>query len=276
MREANPTSVISNTSVGLRTKVSIKHMASRGSGLVWILLSYLILIIVWTAAAILIGNIVLLPSFFATVASLFDLLADGTLLNDVLASIQRVLVGFGIAAVTAVPTAILMSFFPVARKLMMPIIQLLRPIPPIAWIPLAILWFGLGNPPSYFITSIAAFFPIFLNSFQGGLSVQDHHLHAAKFLGADSRALILTIVLPSAMPFIWTGIMVGLGQSWMAVVTAELIAAQSGLGYMIQANRINLETANVLVGMLTIGILGSLMTIGLKALERFVLPWKHN
>lgn len=244
------------------------------NGLMWIAISYLIFVMIWSAAATFLNNPVLLPSFVTTAEALLFLLRDGSLMLDIFSSLQRVLVGFTIAVIAAVPLAMLMSYFPTLRRLMIPIVQLLRPIPPIAWIPLAILWFGLGNPPSYFITSIAAFFPIFLNSFQGGLSVEPRHLHAAKFLGANSKALIITIMLPSAMPYIWTGIMVGLGQSWMAVVTAELVAAQSGLGYMIQANRINLETANVLVGMLTIGALGSLMAIGLKSLERYVLPWK--
>lgn len=244
------------------------------NGLMWIALSYLIFVMIWSAAATFLNNPVLLPSFVTTAEALLFLIRDGSLILDIFASLQRVLVGFTIAVIAAVPLAMLMSYFPTLRRLMIPIVQLLRPIPPIAWIPLAILWFGLGNPPSYFITSIAAFFPIFLNSFQGGLSVEPRHLHAAKFLGANSKVLIITIMLPSAMPYIWTGIMVGLGQSWMAVVTAELVAAQSGLGYMIQANRINLETANVLVGMLTIGALGSLMAIGLKSLERYVLPWK--
>jgi NitT/TauT family transport system permease protein len=159
--------------------------------------------------------------------------------------------------------------------LISPIVTFLRPIPPIAWIPIAILWFGIGDKPSFFITAVAAFFPIFINSYAGGHSVRPEHIHAARSLGAGPRALFLRIYLPSAMPMIATGLRIGLGQSWMAVVTAELIAAHSGLGYMIQANRLALETGLVLVGMCVIGLLGAAMSIVLEAFERYVLvPWK--
>lgn len=244
--------------------------------LLWVAASYLLFLAVWQAAAWGIGNPVLLPSVGATIDAAVQLIGNGTLAADVLASLKRVVLGFAIAAAIGIPMAMVLAYFQILRRLMMPIVQLLRPIPPIAWIPLSVLWFGIGDPPSYFITAIAAFFPIFLNAFQGGISVEQRHFHAAQFLGAGQRALILRIMVPSAMPFIWTGVIVGLGQSWMAVVTAELIAAQSGLGYMIQNSRINLETASVLVGMITIGLLGSLMVVGLRHLEKYVLPWKTS
>jgi len=244
--------------------------------LAWLAASYGLFILVWNIAAGTLANPVLLPSFGNTLSAFARLVGDGTLLNDVLASLQRVFIGFTIASVVAVPLAMLMSYFMVLRQLMLPIVTLLRPIPPIAWIPIAILWFGIGNEASYFITALAAFFPIFLNSFAGGLAVEPRHIHAAKFMGARRNALLLRIFLPSALPHIWTGLKIGLGQSWMAVVTAELVAAQSGLGYMIQVNRINLETSAVLVGMVVIGILGSAMTAGLAWIERFVLPWQQR
>lgn len=244
------------------------------STLLWVVASYLLFIVVWNVAAWGIGNPVLLPSVGATVDAAIQLISSGTLAGDVFASLKRVVLGFVVAAAIGIPLAMVMAYFLLLRRLLMPIVQLLRPIPPIAWIPLSVLWFGIGDPPSYFITAVAAFFPIFLNAFQGGISVEQRHFHAAQFLGAGRRALMLRIMVPSAMPFIWTGVIVGLGQSWMAVVTAELIAAQSGLGYMIQSSRINLETASVLVGMITIGLLGSLMVAGLRYLERYVLPWK--
>lgn len=240
----------------------------------WVLASYALFVFTWSVAARGIDNPVLLPGAGATVDAAIHLIASGVLLSDVLASLNRVVLGFGMAAFIGIPLAMLMAYFLTLRRLLMPVVQLLRPIPPIAWIPLSVLWFGIGDPPSYFITAVAAFFPIFLNAFQGGIAVEQRHFHAAQFLGAGRRAMILKIMVPSAMPFIWTGVIVGLGQSWMAVVTAELIAAQSGLGYMIQSSRINLETSSVLVGMITIGLLGSLMVAGLRYLERFVLPWK--
>jgi ABC-type nitrate/sulfonate/bicarbonate transport system permease component len=235
-----------------------------------------LLVLLWTAIALRLGNPVLLPTPAVVLDAFHQLLSDGYLVKDILASLKRVFVGFLIAAVVGVPLAMLLAYFAPLRRLVLPIVTLLRPIPPIAWIPIAILWFGLGDKPSFFITAIAAFFPIFLNSFFGGTSVEEQHLNAARCLGARKLALVVRIMFPSALPMIWTGLKIGLGQSWMAVVTAELIAAQSGLGYMIQMSRLNLETSHVLVGMVTIGVLGSLMALGLESVERHVLPWKQR
>jgi NitT/TauT family transport system permease protein len=233
-------------------------------------------LLVWTFAARQLGKAMLLPDPRAVVEGFVALVEEGTLAADVLASLKRVVVGFLCASVIAVPLAIVMALSRTLGLLIGPIITFLRPIPPIAWIPLSILWFGIGDKSSYFITALAAFFPIFINSYTGGQSVRPEHLHAARSLGARQRALFFRIYLPSAMPMISTGLRIGLGQSWMAVVTAELVAAQSGLGYMIQANRLALETQYVLVGMCVIGLLGAAMSALLQVLERRVLvPWKR-
>jgi ABC-type nitrate/sulfonate/bicarbonate transport system permease component len=250
---------------------------SRLGALTWTLAGVALFLGVWTIASLRLGNPILLPEPSDVVAGFFDLVRDGTLAGDVAASLKRVVGGFLIASAFAVPLALLMAFFRPIDLLISPIVTFLRPIPPIAWIPIAILWFGIGDPPSYFITALAAFFPIFISSYAGGHAVRPEHVHAARSLGAGPKALFTRIYLPSAMPMIATGLRIGLGQSWMAVVTAELIAAQSGLGYMIQANRLALETSLVLVGMCVIGLLGAAMSLALVALERHVLvPWKQG
>ena len=222
-------------------------------------------------------NPVLLPYPTAVLEAYGDLISDGSLAKDIRASLARVFGGFAIAAMIAPPLALLLGYFWTLRCIVLPLVALVRPIPPIAWIPLAILWFGLGDPPSYFITALAAFFPIFLSSFAGAQALQDEHMNAARSLGANTGSLLMRIMLPSALPQIVTGLRIGLGQAWMAVVTAELIAAQSGLGFMIQASRLNLETSRVLVGMTLIGILGASMTAFLSLLERrLIIPWNHT
>lgn len=230
----------------------------------------------WALASHRLNSPVLLPPPIDVLRTYVELIADGSLAADINASITRVFAGFIIAASLAVPLALLLAYSRVLRGLVMPLIAFIRPIPPIAWIPLAILWMGLGDPPSYFITAIAAFFPIFLNSFVGGSAIHEEHVNAARSLGAQPAALLATVMLPSALPMIATGLRIGLGQAWMAVVTAELIAAQSGLGYMIQISRLGLETARVLVGMTVIGLLGAIMIGALGVIERrFVVPWHY-
>lgn len=230
----------------------------------------------WTLVSHRLNSPVLLPPPIEILKTYGELIADGSLAGDVKASLVRVFAGFMIAASLAVPLALLLAYSRILRGLVMPLIAFVRPIPPIAWIPLAILWMGLGDPPSYFITAIAAFFPIFLNSFVGGSSLHEEHINAARSLGAKPAALLATVMLPSALPMIATGLRIGLGQAWMAVVTAELIAAQSGLGYMIQISRLGLETARVLVGMTVIGLLGALMIGALGMIERrLIVPWHY-
>jgi NitT/TauT family transport system permease protein len=251
-------------------------LGSRATGVLLGAVGLAIFAGIWGLAAARFNNEVLLPSPLSVLNAYGELLGDGSLIRDVRASITRVFAGFFIASSIAVPLALILAYSRVLRALVMPLISLIRPIPPIAWIPLAILWMGLGDPPSYFITSIAAFFPIFLNAFAGGTSLQHEHVNAARSLGAGPSALLLTVMLPSALPMIVTGLRIGLGQAWMAVVTAELIAAQSGLGYMIQLSRLSLETPRVLVGMTVIGLLGAVMIGALGILERrFFVPWNY-
>lgn len=233
------------------------------------------LIVIWFVASSAL-NPVLLPFPMTVLNAYGELVADGSLIRDVGASLTRVFGGFAIAASIAPPLALVLASSWTLRSLVLPIVTLIRPIPPIAWIPLAILWFGLGNPPSYFITALAAFFPIFINSFAGAQALETEHVNAARSLGARRGSLLIFIMLPSALPSIATGLRIGLGQAWMAVVTAELVAAQSGLGFMIQASRLNLETDRVLVGMTLIGILGASMTAVLSMIERrLIVPWYY-
>lgn len=235
-----------------------------------------LLLAIWTLAARRLGNPILLPVPTALWDSLRETLADATLGRDVAASLKRVLFGFALASSTAVPLALAVVSSRSLRHLVLPLLALLRPIPPIAWVPIAILWFGLGDRPSYFVTAVAAFFPIFVNSLAGASAVEEQHLRAARCMGAGRLALLRFVYLPSALPSVFTGLKVGLGQSWMAVVTAELVAAQSGLGYMIELNRVQLETPRVFLGMLVIAVIGALMTFALGRAEALIFPWRNT
>ena len=234
-----------------------------------------VLLAAWTIAARRLANPILLPFPRTLLAAFLEIWQDGTLARDRGASLERVLLGFLVASATAIPLALAMVSSRALRQLASPVLALLRPIPPIAWIPIAILWFGLGDRPSYFVTAVAAFFPVFVNSLAGATAVEPQHLRAARCLGAGRWALLRYVYLPSALPSVFTGLKIGLGQSWMAVVTAELVAAQSGLGYMIELNRLQLETPRVFVGMLVIAVTGALMTLSLSWTEIVIFPWKR-
>jgi len=251
-------------------------MRSRGRAALLGLTGIGLLLAGWTIAARKLDNSILLPPPTALLTGLRETVLDGTLVRDLAASLKRVLSGFSLAAATAIALVVVTVSFRPVRQLVMPVLALLRPIPPIAWVPIAILWFGLGDSPSYFVTAVAAFFPIFINSLAGVGIVEEQHLRAARCLGAGRLALIRFIYFPSALPNLFTGLKIGLGQAWMAVVTAELVAAQSGLGYMIELNRLQLETQRVLVGMLVIALVGALMTLSLSWAENLLFPWRQK
>jgi len=221
-------------------------------------------------------NPLIMPAPLDVLKSLFSMLLKGPLLIDIWSSTKRVFVGFLFASLLAVPLGIILGWNKSLAHYLVPAIELLRPIPPIAWIPLAILWFGIGDSSSYFITTLASFFPIFINSFAGAKSVEKVHINAALSLGASHKLIITHVLIPSTLPFIFTGMRLGLGVAWMSVIAAELIAARSGLGYMIQLQRMLLETQKVIAGMVVIGLIGFAMNLCMLYLQRKFIPWKQD
>jgi sulfonate transport system permease protein len=153
-------------------------------------------------------------------------------------------------------------------------IQLVKPIPPIAWIPLAILWFGIGEAAKVYIIFLGAFFPILVSTIDGIRQTDHRFVELARILEVPRRRFITKVVLPGALPAIMTGLRVGIMVAWMCVVASELIAASSGIGYLIMDARQLSQTDVVLVGMITIGAMGKLLDTMLKAMERRLITWK--
>jgi ABC-type nitrate/sulfonate/bicarbonate transport system permease component len=233
------------------------------------------ILLAWEACAGLdIINPFLLPPPSRLLSTFGEMIGNGLLLTHAAASLERVLVGFLIAAVVGMAAGVALGWWNTASELLQPIIEALRPIPPIAWTPLAILWFGIGNAPSYFLVFVGAVFPVFVNTFAAVRGLDRTQVNAALCLGAGSRLLLTDVVIPASLPIIFPGLRIALGVGWMCVVAAELIAAQSGLGYLIQQSRLLLQTQNVLAGMIAIGIIGFAMNAGMLWLERRLIPWR--
>lgn len=196
---------------------------------------------------------------------------SGELALDIIFSLKRVLTGFAIALIFGIPLGLFLGINKKAKSILSPFINFFRPIPPIAWIPLAILWFGVGDHLSYFITMIAAFFPIFLNTLTGAENVSQQHLDVARCFGANKFMVLFHVIIPSALPHILSGIRVGIGFSWMAVVAAEIVTSFSGLGYLITVGQQMLRLDQVIVGMIAIGLTGLLMdNIMIQIKNKFV------
>jgi NitT/TauT family transport system permease protein len=206
-------------------------------------------------------------------SSLLVWLFSGELPHDALASTFRVLGGFAIATVLALILGLLMGASTFVYNLFNPLIQILRPIPPIAYIPLAILWFGLGNPPAFFLISLGAFFPVLMNTVAGVRHVDPILIRAARNLGASGFTLFRRIILPAATPYILTGLRVGIGVAFIVVIVAEMIAVNNGLGYRILEAREFLWSDKIIAGMITIGLLGLAIDTAMSRINRHLLRW---
>ncbi len=164
-------------------------------------------------------------------------LVSGEMVDDAIGSLYRVVAGFVVGAVLALPVGLLMGLLMGASNkiyaLMNPMVQVLRPIPPIAYIPLAILWFGLGNPPSVFLIAIGAFFPILMNTIAGVRHVDGIYIRAARNLGVSQWTLFTRVMLPAATPYILAGVRIGIGTAFIVVIVSEMIAVNNGLGFRI-------------------------------------------
>ncbi|GAA0387664.1 putative aliphatic sulfonates transport permease protein SsuC [Pseudomonas extremaustralis] len=198
---------------------------------------------------------------------------DSTLWQHLAASLSRIGLGLGFAVLTAVPVGIAIGANRVARGILDPLIEFYRPIPPLAYLPLIVIWCGIGELSKVLLIYLAIFAPIAIATATGVRTVDPAKLRAAQSLGASRAQLIRHVILPSALPDILTGVRIGLGVGWSTLVAAELIAATSGLGFMVQSAAQFLVTDVVVLGILVIALIAFAMEMGLRALQRKLVPW---
>jgi NitT/TauT family transport system permease protein len=201
---------------------------------------------------------------------------SGELITDAIGSLYRVIVGFLVGAGLALPVGLVMGASRVAYGWLNPLFQLLRPIPPIAYIPLSILWFGLGNPPAIFLIALGAFFPVLMNTIAGVRQVDGIYLRAARNLGASGPTMFLRVILPAAVPYILTGMRIGIGTAFIVVIVSEMIAVNNGLGFRILEAREYFWSDKIIAGMITIGLLGLAIDAGMNLLNNYLLRWHRG
>lgn len=201
---------------------------------------------------------------------------SGELLRDTMSSMYRVFVGFAVGAGLALPLGLSMGSSQRVYVWMNPLVQVLRPIPPIAYIPLSILWFGLGNPPAIFLIAIGAFFPVLINTIAGVRNVDGIYLRAARNLGANQRTLFLRVMLPAAVPYILSGVRIGIGTAFIVVIVAEMIAVNNGLGFRILEAREYFWSDKIIAGMISIGLLGLMIDLAVTRLNNHLLRWHRG
>ena len=213
-------------------------------------------------------------ALFAT--KLVDPNPDGAVLGvHIMASLQVALTGFLLAIVIAIPLGLFMGWFRGFDKFMRPIFEILRPIPPVSWIPLTIIWMGIGLQAKAFIVFFSAFVPCVINAYTGIKQSSPVLINVAKTCGASNFTVFRKIGIPSAMTMTFAGIRVALGNAWATLVAAEMLAASSGLGYMILMGRSYARVDLIILGIVVIGVLGVIISAIINRLERIFLGWRY-
>lgn len=234
-----------------------------------------IVLIVWKLLCDLqVINPAALPSPEKVAASFYQLVLNGKIFKHIGISILRVLEGYSLAAVSGIILGVAIGLSKFLNRFTDFAVQIMKPIPPIAWIPLAILWFGIGESSKIFLIFLGGFFPILLNVTDGIRETEQKLVEVSQVLEASRWRFIFKLVIPGALPSIMTGLRVGIGSAWICVVAAELIAADKGIGYMIMDARQLSQPDLVIVGMITIGLVGKVMDTLLKKVELLLIRWR--
>lgn len=203
-------------------------------------------------------------------------LAGKTLFGHIWASTSRILIGFSLASIIAIPLGLFMALNRYVNAIVKPVFDLFKPMPPIAWISIAILWFGIGEPSKIFIIVIGTFVPCLLNSYNGIRLIEPELYDVVRVLGGNRKDEIIQVSFPAAFPAIFAGLQISLSIAWTCVLAAELVSARSGLGWIIINGMKVTKPELVLGGMIIIAIVAWITTLLVGGLERLVCPWKRE
>jgi NitT/TauT family transport system permease protein/sulfonate transport system permease protein len=262
------------------TNIKRKGLAGRPKleALIYSIISIGILLLLWT----LLSESGRLGRVFPSPAEIFtkmmyyfvNKIGPYILPKHILISLRRVAVGYGIAVCIGLPLGLIMGYWRLGKAIAMPLVQMVRPIPGLAWIPLAILWFGIGEEAKYFIICMTAILRIILQTYYGFRNVDPTLVGAAKMLGAKPLDIFARIAFPSAIPDIFVGLQIGFAGGWCAVVAAEMLRSDEGAGWLIIAGQRDANYSQILMGMVCIGIIGLIIAGLMRTLERRLCRWK--
>jgi NitT/TauT family transport system permease protein len=221
-------------------------------------------------------GVVGLPTPLAVASQAVTQAESGLLWSDALASLGRVFTGFALGILVAIPVGFLMGWYKIARAIIEPYVQFFRTIPPLAIIPLAIVTMGIDETPKIFVIFLASFLSSVVATYQGVISVDRTMINAARVLGANDFTIFRRVIVPASLPYIMVGVRIGLGSSWSTVVAAELIAAQSGLGFRMQQAQLYYDLPTIFVSLISIGILGLIMDRIVMAIDSVLTAWQEK
>ena len=208
--------------------------------------------------------------------SFFEPIGKFTIYGHLYYSIRRVLVGYVVATVLGIIVGIAMGTSRYAEAIIKPLFELIRPIPPIAWIPIVIMWFGLGEFPKVLLVFIGTFVPLVINTSAGIEMVDRINIHVGRIFGGNNKQILKEIVIPTALPSIFAGIRTSVSSGWTTVLAAEMMGAQQGLGSLVTRGWQGSDLSLVLVSVITIAVIGAILAVILQKLEKVVCPWNNK
>lgn len=262
-----------------RIKLRLAHASMKSYGLTAAVLA--IAVLLWQVVSMAgVFPAFALPSPVAVWRAFVDIMRDGyggqSLVGDILVSCFRIVIGFVGAVAIGVPVGLLMSRNKIVNDIIDPLLQFVRPVPPLAYIPLLVVWFGIGELPKAILILVGTIPVIIIGTMSGVKSTPPLRIAVARTLGATNAQIFRRIVLPSALPEIFTAMRVGIGVAWTCLVAAELIAASSGLGWLVQFAGQALQVSVVIVGIVIIGVIGYAMELVIRKVENWVVPWRGH
>jgi len=216
------------------------------------------------------------PSPLAVYASFTKAIHDPRFLMHVILSCRRIFIGFSLAAIVGVPLGLIMGRFRLVHEVVFPVAEVLRPIPAIAWVPMAIMLWPTNEQSIVFITFLGSFFPILINTLHGMSLVDPVLVRAAQCLGAGERAIFREVYFPASLPHIFTGLTIGMGVAWVSLIAAEMISGQYGIGYFTWEAYSLVQYPDIALGMIAIGVLGLGSSLLIRGAGHLVMPWRST
>jgi NitT/TauT family transport system permease protein len=257
-------------------KLTLEEILEKYRGTLYTLIVVTIIMIIWYIVANRLQNTLLLPYFHETVKEFITAWVDYEIMSNLALTLRRVFTGFLYALVIGIPIGLLMGYSATALQAISPILNSVRQVPIMAWVPLSIIWFGLGDGPTVFLIAMSAIFPLVINTIAGVQGIDPNYYNAARSMGASLSDIIRTIVVPGALPSILTGCRLAMGAGWMSVICAEFIATSAGFGFLMVEAQVRLETAQLYALMFMSGLVGFFIDKGFITLEKRLTAWRFK
>ena len=257
-------------------RITLTRFLTDRKGTIYFLVGLTAVCIAWYFAANAINRSIVLPYFPDTMKAFFNNWTNAKIMHNLAITLARVFRGFFYALMIGLPLGLVMGYSKTFMEAMTPLINSIRQVPIMAWVPLAIIWFGLGEGPTVFLITVAAVFPIMLNTMAGVMSIDPNYKHAARSMGASTAAIFRDVIFPGALPSFLMGCRLALGLAWMSVICAEFIATNSGFGFLMVEAQVRMWTADLYSLMIMSALVGYFIDRLLLMLEKSITSWRFR